>query len=67
MFELNNLAVYVGSPITRWLQALERLPDGERAAAYDAAGAVLQVHAELGRLHAASNSEASGRRAQACG
>lgn len=39
MFELNNLAVYVGSPITRWLQALERLPDAERTAAYDAAGA----------------------------
>lgn len=67
MFELNNLAVYVGSPITRWLQALERLPDGERASAYDAAGAVRQTHTELGRLHAASTSEASGRQAHTCG
>lgn len=50
MFELNNLAVYVGSPVTRWLQALERLPDGERAAAYQAAGAAWGSPVEAGAM-----------------
>ena len=39
MFELNNLAVYVPSPVSAWLAALEALPDQQSAAAYLAAGA----------------------------
>lgn len=30
---MNNLAVYVASPLQRWLAALEALPDKERTAA----------------------------------
>lgn len=43
MFELNNLSIYVGSPVQRWLQHLEGLPEGEQAAAFEAAGAGRQM------------------------
>ncbi|PSC68405.1 SET domain-containing [Micractinium conductrix] len=38
MFELNNLSIFVPSPLHRWLAALEALPDSQRAVAYKAAG-----------------------------
>lgn len=39
MFELNNLALFVPSPLQRWLDLLSQLPPGEQEAAYAAAGA----------------------------
>lgn len=39
MFELNNLSIYVGSPVPRWLQHLEALPAAEQAEPFAAAGA----------------------------
>lgn len=38
MFELNNLGVFVASPLQRWLHHLDALPAGEQAAAFQAAG-----------------------------
>ena len=38
MFELNNLGMFVGSPIQRWLQHLDALPAAQQAEAYEVAG-----------------------------
>jgi hypothetical protein len=38
MFELNNLDVFVGSPVHPWLELLDELPPEERHAAYAVAG-----------------------------
>lgn len=38
MFELNNLAVFVASPLQRWLHLLDSLAPQEQAEAYALAG-----------------------------
>ena len=48
MFELNNLSIFVPSPLHRWLAALEALPDSQRAVAYKAAGAAGAGHKQGG-------------------
>ncbi|KAL4420876.1 hypothetical protein ABPG77_002835 [Micractinium sp. CCAP 211/92] len=43
MFELNNLALFVPSPLQRWLDLLGQLPPGEQEAAYAAAGPFIEA------------------------
>lgn len=43
MFELNNLGVYVGSPVQAWLQALKALPEPQRRDANTAAAPWLEA------------------------
>lgn len=47
MFELNNLALFVPSPLQRWLGLLGQLPPAEQEAAYSAAGAGVAHQAAL--------------------
>lgn len=41
--QMNNLSVYVASPLQRWLEALEALPGDRRAAAEAEAGPYLSA------------------------
>ena len=50
MFELNNLGVYVASPLQRWLQHLDALPPDQQADAYAAAGGWRWRVASVGAL-----------------
>lgn len=49
MFELNNLSLFVASPVPGWAEAVGDLPEGEQAAALQAAAPAL---AALGGLEA---------------